>query len=69
MTQNEIENKVKLIKENYVNGNINSEDLMDHLDDLCCELEECEGAFGMSFGDDDHYSSFEETDFTKLENI
>ena len=39
---------------------------MDNLDDLCCELEECEGAFGMGFGDEDHYGSFEETDFTKL---
>ena len=66
MTNQEISAKIKLIKENYVNGNINSEDLMDNLDDLCCELEECEGAFGMGFGDEDHYGSFEETDFTKL---
>ena len=68
MTNQEISRKIKIIKENYVNGNINSEDMMEHLDDLCCELEECEGAFGMGFeGDEDHYDSFEETDFTKLE--
>ena len=47
MTNQEISRKIKIIKENYVNGNINSEDMMDHLDDLCCELEECEGAFGI----------------------
>ena len=69
MTNQEISSKIKLIKENYVNGNINSEDMIDALDDLCCEIEECEGAFGMSFGDDDHYTTFEETDFTKLETI
>ena len=69
MTNQEISSKIKLIKENYVNGNISTEDLMDHLDDLCCDIEECEGAFGMSFEDDDNYESFEETDFTKLENI
>ena len=66
MTNQEISSKIKLIKENYVNGNINTEDLMDHLDDLCCEIEECEGAFGMSFGDDAPYTTFEEPDFTKL---
>jgi len=70
MTNQEITSKLKLIKENYVNGNITGDDLCELLDDLCCELEECEGAFGMSgFGEDDHYGSFEETDFTKLENI
>ena len=69
MTNQEISGKIKLIIENFANGNINSEELLDVLDDLCCEIEECEGAFGMSFGDDDHYQSFEETDFTKLETI
>ena len=65
----DIVNKIKLIKENYVNGNISGDDMMELLDDLCCELEECEGPFGGGFGDDDHYGSFEETDFTKLETI
>ena len=67
MTQNEIVNKIKLTKENYMNNNISIDDMMDILDDLCCEIEECEGAYGMGFGDDDHYSTFEETDFHKLE--
>tara|TARA_B100000287_G_C20570946_1_gene756530 strand:- start:577 stop:789 length:213 start_codon:yes stop_codon:yes gene_type:complete len=70
MDYKEIVGKIEILKENFVNGNITSEDLIDGLDDLCCEMEECSGPFGMSsFGDDDHYSSFEETDFTKLEVI
>ena len=67
MTNQEITNKINLIKENYQNGNITGDELCDLLSDLVCEIEECEGAFGMGFGDDDHYGSFEETDFTKLE--
>ena len=68
MELKEITSKITLIKENYGNGNINGDELMELLSDLVCEIEECEGAYGMSsFGDDDHYGSFEETDFTKLE--
>ena len=67
MTNQEITNKITNIKENFQNGNISGDDMCELLSDLCCEIEECEGAFGMGFGDDDHYSSFEETDFTKLE--
>ena len=69
MTNQEITNKINLIKENYQNGNITGDELCDLLSDLVCEIEECEGAFGMGFGDDDHYGSFEETDFSKLETI
>ena len=69
MTNKEITDKINMIKENYQNGNVTGDEMCDLLSDLCCEIEECEGAFGMGFGDDDHYGSFEETDFTKLENI
>ena len=70
MTNQEITGKITTIRENYQNGNITGDDLCELLSDLVCEIEECEGAFGMSsFGDDDHYTSFEETDFTKLETI
>ena len=70
MTNQEITGKITIIKENYQNGNITGDDLCELLSDLVCEIEECAGAFGMSsFGDDDHYGSFEETDFTKLETI
>ena len=66
MTTPEIVNKIRAIKEGFQNGNFDSEETTELLDDLICEIEECEGPYG-GFGDDDHYGSFEETDFTKLE--
>ena len=69
MTNQEITGKITTIKENFQNGNISGDDVCELLSDLCCEIEECAGAFGMGFGDDDHYGSFEQTDFTKLEVI
>ena len=67
MTTPEIVNKIRMINDNFKDGNIDSEEICELLDDLVCEIEECEGPFGMGISDDDHYGSFEETDFTKLE--
>ena len=69
MTNQEITGKITIIKENFQNGNISGDDVCELLSDLVCEIEECAGAFGMGFVYDDHYGSFEETDFTKLETI
>ena len=69
MTNQTITAKITNIKENFQNGNISGDDMCELLSDLCCEIEECEGAFGMGFDNEDHYGSFEETDFTKLETI
>ena len=69
MTIADIVSKIELIKGNFQNGNIDSEEMCVMLEDLICEMEECEGAFGMGNSDDDYYQSFEETDFTKLEII
>ena len=69
MELRDITNKITLIKENYGNGNITGDDLCELLDDLVCEIEECNGPFGMNSKDDDYYGSFEETDFSKLEII
>ena len=69
MTNQEITGKITIIKENFQNGNISGDDVCELLSDLVCEIEECAGAFGMGFGDDDHFGSFEETDFSKLETI
>lgn len=68
MTYEEIAAKIELIKGNYQNGNIDGEEMCEMLDDLCCEIEECEDPFSMSGITDDsmHYKSFEETDFTEL---
>ena len=65
MTIQEIMNKIKDIKANYVNGMITSDGMVECLEDL---IHDVEGNDGFSFGgDDDHYASFEETDFTTLE--
>ena len=69
MTNQTITAKITNIKENFQNGNISGDDMCELLSDLCCEIEECEGAFGMGFENEDHYGSFEETDFSKLETI
>ena len=66
MTIQEIMNRIKNIKGNYVNGEINSEDMIEAMEDL---IHDVEGNDGMMFADDDHYNSFEETDFTKLESF
>ena len=56
---------IKNIKGNYVNGEINSEEMVEQLEDL---IHDVQGNDGMSWdSDDDHYTSFEETDFTQLE--
>ena len=65
MTIQEIMNKIKDIKAEFVNGMITSDTMVEHLEDL---IHDVEGNDGFSFGgDDDHYSSFEETDFSSLE--
>ena len=65
MTVQEIISKIKDIKGSYANGIINTEDLVECLEDL---IHDVEGNDGFNFSDDeDHYGSFEETDFSTLE--
>ena len=65
MTIQEIMNKIKDIKANYVNGMITSDTMVECLEDL---IHDVEGNDGMSWNsDDEHYASFEETDFSTLE--
>jgi hypothetical protein len=68
MTVQEIMNKIKDIKGEYVNGNITGDGLVEAIEDL---VHDVEGNDGFSFGgnDDDHYQTFEETDFSGLETI
>ena len=66
MTIQEIMERIKTIKGNYVNGNITGDDVVEAMEDL---IHDVEGNDGMSWSDDDHYGSFEETDFTNLEII
>ena len=65
MTIQEIMNRIKAIKGNYINGELNSEEMIEAMEDL---IHDVEGNDGFSFGgEDDHYASFEETDFSTLE--
>ena len=68
MTYDEIVAKIELVKGNYQNGNIDGDEMCEILDDLCCEIEDCNDAFsGMSNqSDDTYYQTFEETDFSDL---
>tara|TARA_R110000824_G_scaffold10803_3_gene47287 strand:- start:170 stop:373 length:204 start_codon:yes stop_codon:yes gene_type:complete len=67
MTIQEIMTRIKDIKGNYVNGELNSDGMVEAMEDLIHDVEGNDGfAFG---GDDDHYTSFEETDFSGLETI
>ena len=64
MTIQEIMNRIKDIKGSYVNGELSSESMVEAMEDL---IHDVEGNDGMSWDSDDHYGSFEETDFTQLE--
>ena len=67
MTIQDIMNTIKNIKGNYVNGEITSDGMVEAMEDL---IHDVEGNDGFSFGgDEDHYASFEETDFSTLEAI
>jgi len=64
MTIQEIMTKIKDIKGEYVNGNITGDGVVEAIEDL---IHDVEGNDGMSWADEDHYGSFEETDFSSLE--
>ena len=66
MTIQEIIARLKLIKENYANGDLSGDGIIEGIEDIVYDVE---GNDGMSFSDDDHYGSFEETDFSSLETI
>ena len=66
MTIQEIIARIKDIKSEYVNNNITGDGMIEAMEDL---IHDVEGNDGMSFSnDEDHYGSFEETDFTTLES-
>ena len=68
MTIQDIMNSIRDMKANFVNGNINSEELVEQMEDLIHDVEGNDG-FAFGGGDEDHYASFEETDFSSLESI
>ena len=65
MTIQDIMNAIKDIKGNYVNGTINSEELVEHLEDLIHDTEgtDAYNGFGTTMEDDGFYDT---PDFTQL---
>ena len=66
MTINEIIAQIKDIKGNYLNGEINSDELIESLEDLIHDVEGKEGmdSFGTSLEDDGFYDDL--PDFSSL---
>ena len=64
MTIQEIITRIKDIKSEYVNNNITGDGMIEAMEEL---IHDVEGNDGMSWDtDEDHYDSFEETDFSTL---
>ena len=67
MTIQDITNQIKNVKNSYLSDEINTEDLIEGLEDIIHEVEGNDGLDGMSVAtDDDWNDSFEGVDFTKL---
>ena len=67
MTKQQILAELQNIKEQAVNEeDVSKDSIVEAITDLIHDAGGNDG-FDFSFEDDDHYDSFEETDFTKLE--
>ena len=66
MTIQDIMNSITNMKANFQNGNINSEELVEQMEDLIHDVEgtDAYNGFGTSMEDDGFYDT---PDFTKLE--
>ena len=65
MTIQDIMNQIKDMKANFINGNINSEELVERMEDLVHDVEgtDAYNGFGTSMEDDGFYDT---PDFTQL---
>ncbi len=66
MTTSKIIDRITAIRDCFADGEISGEELIDHMDDLLVDIKNTDNGFSF-MNDDDHYGTFEETDFTKLE--
>ena len=67
MTPKEIILRVKTIRDAFENGEINSQELLDQIDDMIIDVRDRGDGFSDLSDDGDYYKTFEETDFTKLD--
>ena len=67
MTIQDIINQIKNVKNSYLNDDINTEELIEGLEDIVREVEGNDGLEGMmAVTDDEYYEDFEGVDFTQL---
>ena len=66
MTTPKIIDRITAMRDCFADGDINGEELIDHMDDLLIDIKNTDNGFSIS-DDDSYYESFEETDFTMLE--
>ena len=67
MSVHEIINQIKNVKNSYLNDDINTEELIEGLEDIVREVEGNDGLEGMmAVTDDEYYEDFEGVDFTQL---
>ena len=67
MTIKEIIERIKNIRNAFENGDIDSQELLDHIDDMILDVRDRSDGFSDLSDDGDYYKTFEETDFTKLD--
>jgi len=68
MTISEITNRITAMRDLFADGEIGSEELVEHMDDVLIDIKDTSDGFTFLNDDDDsYYETFEETDFTKLE--
>ena len=67
MTPKEIIERIKNIRDAFANGDINSDGIIEHIDDLVLDVRDRSDGFSDLSDDDDFYKSFEKTDFNKLD--
>ena len=67
MTPKEIIERIKNIRDAFANGDINSDGIIEHIDDLVLDVRDRSDGFSDLSDDGDYYKTFEETDFTKLD--
>ena len=65
MNTPEIIDRITGIRDLFADGEIGSDELVEHMDDLLIDIKNGDGGFAVT--DDDYYETFEETDFTMLE--
>jgi len=66
MTPKEIIGRIKNIRDAFENGDINSQELLDHIDDMIIDVRDRSDGFSDFEDDGDYYKSFEETSINDI---